>query len=60
MPNVTPQLVDDVLKDLFVVGTSAAAIFVKNDQHKATAAAIVQVLSALLPLLEQQMAPKGQ
>lgn len=54
MPTVTPQLVDNVLKDLFVLGVGAAGLFVKNDAHKVEAAAIVQVLGQLLPLLEQQ------
>ncbi len=37
---------------LFGVGTAAAAIFVKNPNHQQTAAAIVQVLQALLPEIE--------
>lgn len=49
------QIAGNVLKDLFVVGVGAAAIFVKNPEHQVEAQALTTVLQQLLPLLEAQL-----
>lgn len=55
------QVVDNVLKDLFVLGVGAAGIFIKNPAHQTEAAAITNVLTQLFPMLEQQfgLTPKA-
>lgn len=52
-PTPAPQSeASKIIGLLFSLGTAAAALFIKNPNHVATAGNIINVLSALLPQVE--------
>ena len=52
-PTTAPQTeLSKILGLLFMMGTAAAAIFVKNPNHQSTAASIINTLNSILPDLE--------
>ena len=51
-PTAQQSQLSKILGDLFVMGTLAASIFVKNPQHQQTAANIIDILGKILPDLE--------
>ena len=51
-PNQPQTDLSKILGLLFMMGTAAAGIFVKNPNHQNTASEIIAVLDSLLPNLE--------
>ncbi len=49
------NIFEDVLNDVFMMGTLAASIFVKNPGHQQEAANMIQAASKMLQLIDAQL-----
>lgn len=57
-PAIDPKTADAILHDIFVVGISVAALFVKNPQSQAHAASIIDLLNrVVLPIADGWLNP---
>lgn len=52
------QIADTILHDVIAAGILAATIFVKNPASQQKASALIDAVSRLLPMLDQQLNPQ--
>ena len=52
---INPVVLDDVLNDVLAMGALAAQLYVKNPNHQAESANLINAVSQVLSLIESQI-----